>query len=1164
MWVRRPKQFCCAYSKMTIKRQNADVHSDASSDSDAYDVTPMDEHASRLAEALSSTAPKPVGSWSCLKFPSSIVPEAFDSQEHRVPRQLAAVTGLPLHLVLKTLDEVLEPGWRENHGFAVEDIEAFAKKRGAGLYVFHGGRLIRSSASDAKSDCRAIVGSYWSGRWYFHRGVCNQAKAMAVHEARAAPAHAVLAKSLRRPHKEEPFEDEFPWDVATADLASVPPGRYWVYSCDGPHTDEEDEGHTIEGALKLFIASGRYPLISWVRYPQKVGRPQDKPHTLTYHKTAYDGEGQEGIITIKTVAQDARQNCEWARKLQVPYHGQSIGAFASIVLDTLLQRRRRQGVSDELKRAVLRRQSHKCAGCEDELEEPEFDHAVPLCKGGTNEASNINALCGQCHSSKTRSEGVPALGYLKSRFNREVFEKYVASPSPPCMVFRDAGVEEQAMTSTRIAKHLAVDVIGSRRNALYQASELPVFTPLDDLEPVTPEKPLPDLVYVDRPQNASTLAEILATLPYHGPGFYSRVAVEYCLHTHKLTWADLQYGITASGRIPGDEIRAAIDTMDAAWEGVALNNPHDRPAKRAINSMVGTFGMKPGGVQIKSWMSYVDEGVLHQGKERLFTQTAFGVPGLRQQVTVAETRDPSTYRPIYDLCLCTEHVRLAQCHQAIQAVAKIQRLPPQFIAVTVDGIIWAKPRKSVSADAMKDILVGMTFEQLPNLEAYLRDQLNRPEPQQKRLRPAELYPLTCTRATAEPVVRVEHPMAKQHLRGAYDPKKCSRDWRFEPPNDDWNDLTIEEAITQVTAGRSIFVRGIAGTGKSHLIRETLIPALRAQGKRVIALAKTHAAAAVADGDTADHFAWKHVREGGTGVDVIWVDEVSMLDIELLCDLSHVSFRDPAPQWILSGDFNQYEPFFNAFRGKPFTKQFEHSALLRLLAGRNRLTLTDCRRGDRPLFEFYASLIAGGSRYDRPLADVVAEARQLYHPTKAKGFIPGTALAPTNLVLSHRLRVELNTRCNQADAQGRDGVERFDLLDYYSEEEVARHGSGTNQPQDALFWPGMLVEARCNGRKLKNALPYEIVAFEGDSVRLKLAVATTDADDESTTATEVTLSRRKFFTSMRLRYARTYASIQGLTISGLMALHDTGHAHFDLCKLFVGTSRAVASDLLVVY
>jgi hypothetical protein len=62
---------------------------------------------------------------------------------------------------------------------------------------------------------------------------------------------------------------------------------------------------------------------------------------------------------------------------------------------------------------------------------------------------------------------------------------------------------------------------------------------------------------------------------------------------------------------------------------------------------------------------------------------------------------------------------------------------------------------------------------------------------------------------------------------------------------------------------------------------------------------------------------------------------------------------------------------------------------------------------------------------------------------------------------------------------------------------------------------------------------------------------------------VVLPRRKFFVSFRMQYARTYASVQGLTIRSLLALHDTDNPHFDWRKLFVGTSRAVASDHLVV-
>ena len=72
-----------------------------------------------------------------------------------------------------------------------------------------------------------------------------------------------------------------------------------------------------------------------------------------------------------------------------------------------------------------------------------------------------------------------------------------------------------------------------------------------------------------------------------------------------------------------------------------------------------------------------------------------------------------------------------------------------------------------------------------------------------------------------------------------------------------------------------------------------------------------------------------------------------------------------------------------------------------------------------------------------------------------------------------------------------------------------------------------------------------------------AVANEDADD-SASAAEVVLSRRKLFTSMRLRYA----TMQGLAMRCPLALHDTNHAHFDLCKLSVASSRAKASDLLV--
>ena len=88
-----------------------------------------------------------VGSWSCIRFAESIVPEAFDGKPDCVPRQISAATGLPLNLVMQTLNDVLEPDWRAGHKFTIEELQRVAQTRGTGLYVFHGPRLVLSEAA---------------------------------------------------------------------------------------------------------------------------------------------------------------------------------------------------------------------------------------------------------------------------------------------------------------------------------------------------------------------------------------------------------------------------------------------------------------------------------------------------------------------------------------------------------------------------------------------------------------------------------------------------------------------------------------------------------------------------------------------------------------------------------------------------------------------------------------------------------------------------------------------------------------------------------------------------------------------------------------------------------------------------------------------------------
>ena len=51
--------------------------------------------------------------------------------------------------------------------------------------------------------------------------------------------------------------------------------------------------------------------------------------------------------------------------------------------------------------------------------------------------------------------------------------------------------------------------------------------------------------------------------------------------------------------------------------------------------------------------------------------------------------------------------------------------------------------------------------------------------------------------------------------------------------------------------------------------------------------------------------------------------------------------------------------------------------------------------------------------------------------------------------------------------------------------------------------------------------------------------------------------------LRLSYAITYASSQGLTLNGMVRLEDTNNRNFGLRHLYVGVSRCTSSNLLEI-
>ena len=129
----------------------------------------------------------------------------------------------------------------------------------------------------------------------------------------------------------------------------------------------------------------------------------------------------------------------------------------------------------------------------------------------------------------------------------------------------------------------------------------------------------------------------------------------------------------------------------------------------------------------------------------------------------------------------------------------------------------------------------------------------------------------------------------------------------------WKDLTQEDAAQRVIDGESLLCLGVAGTGKTHFL-SGIVEQLRAQGKRVDIISKTHMASRRPGGVTADHYVRKHILHGCCTADYVWVDEISQIDIGILAQLNKLTFSKV--KWLLSGDFNQFPPLFNNWKGSP--------------------------------------------------------------------------------------------------------------------------------------------------------------------------------------------------------------------------------------------------------
>ena len=254
--------------------------------------------------------------------------------------------------------------------------------------------------------------------------------------------------------------------------------------------------------------------------------------------------------------------------------------------------------------------------------------------------------------------------------------------------------------------------------------------------------------------------------------------------------------------------------------------------------------------------------------------------------------------------------------------------------------------------------------------------------------------------TGDPVFRCNRAEPKDLMlsRGAMPRRDAGA---LVPVHLTWRDLAEDEARETVLAGGCLALEGVAGTGKSTWV-SALAAEIAASGRSLSAVSKTHCASSRVQGVTADHWVRRHVLNGACSTDVLWLEEAFQTECTLMTQLAKLPCR---VSFIFTGDPHQFGPVHSHWRGCPVPAgAFERSSLYHAMAQGNRLQLRACRRSDEALFAYYSSLIAGGARFELPLARVLAEARELFR-------FQGPARH--NLCISHKQRRRLNREVSQA-------------------------------------------------------------------------------------------------------------------------------------------------------
>ena len=141
----------------------------------------------------------------------------------------------------------------------------------------------------------------------------------------------------------------------------------------------------------------------------------------------------------------------------------------------------------------------------------------------------------------------------------------------------------------------------------------------------------------------------MAQLGFTGSGWQHRIQTEWLLYTGVICWDDIAFKMVATGRLPADLLKESLTKMEEAWGEAGLG-------KQSINSMIGAWMLDE--CFSYSLISSNHVGDAPPGAMRRVVHYEGG--SVTDYITNTQLISVTTLRPLHDLCMGTEAVRVGQ------------------------------------------------------------------------------------------------------------------------------------------------------------------------------------------------------------------------------------------------------------------------------------------------------------------------------------------------------------------------------------------------------------------------------------------------------------------------------------------------------------------------